>query len=121
MAEAIPYWKPGQQPTCHAGGAITGKRLVKISGTPQEGNPQVVQATAAAKAFGVAAFDAASGAKVTVIKDGIVPITAGGSITAGAEVESDASGQVVTLASGKAVGQILNTVTSGQDAMVDLY
>ena len=75
----------------------------------------------AGKVLGVAAFDAAVGAQVSVIGEGVVPVTAGAAITAGAEVEVGTGGKAITLASGKAVGRALTTAANNADVYVRLY
>lgn len=131
-AECIPYKKPGEDITAKAGAAITGKRFVLPSANRTGGgggglstaldNVYVVQhATAAGAALGVSAQTAASGSLVGVICGGIVPVTAGGTIDAGDEVEVGAAGVAVTLASGKAVGICMTGATNGNDAEIYLY
>jgi hypothetical protein len=73
----------------------------------------------------VSKYDAASGAKVGVIREGVVPITAGANITAGAQVMADATGQAITYVwAGAAVpvvvGICLADVLSGADAEIAL-
>ena len=123
--ECIPLFRPGSDVTCLTTAAVVGKTFVDISATRDatEGLFKVATATSAARAFGVAAYDAASGARVPVIAGPgtIVPVTAGGAITAGAEVEVGASGKAVTLASGKAVGKALETGANNVDCFVRLY
>jgi hypothetical protein len=84
---------------------------------------KVATATAAGLSFGVAAYDAASGARVPVIrgKGSIVPVTAGGTIAFGAEVEVGTGGKAVTIASGKARGRAVEAGTNGNDVMIELY
>ncbi|ERG63531.1 hypothetical protein L332_03575 [Agrococcus pavilionensis RW1] len=124
--ECIPAYRPGHDITATAGGAITGKTFVDAStaldvaaGTPVT----VVTATAAGLTFGVASRDTASGAKLHVLRGPgtVVPVTAGGTIARGAEVEVGASGRAVTLASGKARGRALTAGTSGNDVFIELY
>lgn len=128
----MPFYEPGQRVTCHAGAAVTGKRFVIITATRQSGpavsdatnggNYVVGPATAGVRAFGVAEHDAALNKKVNVITTGaIVPVTAGGAIAAGAEVEVDAQGRAITLASGKAVGMACTTGVANADVEVKLY
>lgn len=119
--------------TFQATAAVTGKRFVSPSAdftsgpglaTTSEGsNLRMAHTTAAAKAFGVAAYDVANGKKGRVIgtPGRIVPVTAAGTIAAGAEVEVGAAGQAVTLAAGKAVGIAVSGGTSGNDVYVKLY
>ena len=124
--ECIPLYQPGKHLTATvAGAAVTGKTFVDISGATL--NPatgaliSVATATAAGKILGVAAFDAGLAAQLSVIGEGVVPVTAGAAITAGAEVEVGASGKAITLASGKAVGRALTTAVNNADVYVRLY
>ncbi|GAA3781229.1 DUF2190 family protein [Micromonospora maritima] len=121
--EAIPFYEPGRRITCHATAGVTGKRFVNISANRQsDGNFSVAHATAAGAAFGVAAYDAATGEKVGVLRGSgfVVPVTAGGTIAAGARVEVGSNGQAVTIASGIAVGIAMTGATSGNDAIIAL-
>lgn len=125
--ECIPAYEPGTHLTAIVGsGGVTGKTFVDISaalsvsvGTPAT----VVTATAAGLSVGVAARDAAAGAKVLVVrsKGAVVPVTAGGNIAVGAEVEIGSNGRAVTLASGKARGRAWSAGTSGNDVFIELY
>lgn len=120
--ECTPLFRPGRDVTVLTTGAVTGKTFVAISAAPDaSGLLKGATAAGAAKAFGVAARDAASGARVLVIKKGIVPVTAGGTIAVGAEVEVGASGRAVVLASGKAAGQAVSAGSNGADVLIDLY
>lgn len=131
--ECIPLYRPGSDITAVAGGAITGKTFVKVSAGLNPGNAvtgtsstlvTVVTNTAAGKAFGVATYDAASGARLPIIcgPGHVVPVTSGAAVAAGAEVESDASGRAITLAAGKPLGMALSASTgAGQDLFVRLY
>ena len=123
--ECIPLYQPGKHITAAVATAVTGKTFVDISGATL--NPatgaliSVAPATAAGKVLGVAAFDAAVGAQVPVIGEGVVPVTAGAAITAGAEVEVGTGGKAITLASGKSVGRALTTAANNADVYVRLY
>ena len=124
--ESIPLYRPGQDLTAIAGGAIVGKTFVDISAavSASAGTPvTVVTSTGAALSIGVASRDTASGAKLHVLrgKGSVVPVTAGGNIAVGAEVEVGASGRAVTIASGKARGRAWSTGTSGNDVFIELY
>lgn len=132
--ECIPFYEPGARITGHATADVVGKRFVDISATIQAGpglntsvtggNISVAHATAAGKVIGVSSHDASSGKKVTILMAGVglvLPVKSAGNIAAGAEVEVGSSGQVVTIASGRAVGRCLATCTSGDDAMIKLY
>lgn len=124
---AVPFWDEGNTFTGHASAAVTGKRFVTISGARVDGNPAVAHAASAAavKPVGVAAFDAASGAKVTVYSSpGIVmPVTASGAITAGAPVYSTADGSATStapVAGALIAGYALDDAASGADAVIKL-
>jgi hypothetical protein len=123
--ECIPLFRPGADVTCLTTGAVVGKTFVDISATRDaaSGLIKVVTATAAAKSFGVAAYDAASGARVPVVrgKGSIVPVTAGGTIAFGAEVEVGSAGKAVTIASGIARGRAVEAGTNGNDIFIELY
>ncbi|MDO0975991.1 DUF2190 family protein [Mycolicibacterium frederiksbergense] len=125
MSTTIPnprVYSPGADVTAEATAAVTARRFLAISGNRASGgNLSVAHATAAGRIFGVAATDAAQGDLVTVVRDGVVKVTAGGNIAAFAEVEVGTSGQVVTIASGVAVGYALTAATSGNVAEIHLY
>lgn len=118
----IPFMEPGQTLTAQASAAVTGKRLVNISGNrTTDGNYLVAHATAAGRCIGVASYDAAVGEKVGVLAEGILPVVTGGIIAAGAEVEVGTAGVAVTRATGIPVGVCLDGAASGADARVRLY
>lgn len=131
--ECMPYYEPGTRITGHASAGITGKTFVAPSGniqsgpllasTSEGGNIVVATCTAGARALGVAGYDVASGEKCPLLTGPgmVVPVTAGGTIAAGAEVEVGSGGKAITLASGKAVGLCLTGATNNNDAMVRLY
>jgi predicted RecA/RadA family phage recombinase len=137
--DLIPYKRPGEDVTGIAQAAITGKRCVQISAAkdnPTEGldadaggnlykvgHPNVGgRALGAGKrVFGVAKYDAVSGAKVGIVRAGIVPITTSGAINAGVEVQVAADGTVVTLTAGTPIGLCCNDALLGADAEIALY
>jgi len=121
--ECIPLYRPGQDITAVTTGAVTGKTFLDYSAAMTTGLPSVNTATAAGKVCGVAAYDAASGSRVAVIrgKGQIVPVTAGGTIAALAEVEVGATGRPVTFSAGVKVGRALTAGTSGNQMYVELY
>lgn len=122
--ECIPFKEPGGDVTAQASAGVTGKRFLAITGNLQaDGSITVAHAGAGVRVVGVSKYDAASGAKVGVIRGSkmVVPVTAGANISAGAEVESDAQGRAIPLASGKAAGYVETAATSGQDARVCLF
>lgn len=122
--QCIPYHEPGHRISARAKVAVTGKRFVDISDGihATDGTMQVSPASAGGPAFGVAGWDAGIGEAVTVLRQPlIVPVTAGGQITAGEDVEVGADGKAVKLADGVAVGRAVSSATSGADCQVALY
>lgn len=120
--ECNPLFRPGADVTVLTTGAVTGKTFVAISAAPDSyGQLKAATATAAGPIFGVAARDAGSGARVLVIKSGIVPVTGGGVIAVGAEVEVGSGGKAVTIASGKAVGIACSVGANNAEVLIDLY
>lgn len=122
--ECTPLFRPGADVTCLTTAAVTGKTFVNISANRgADGLIRVATAAGAALAFGVAAYDAASGARVPVIrnKGAIVPVTAGGTIAFGAEVEVGANGRAVIHSEGAKVGRAVEAGVSGVDVHIELY
>lgn len=118
---SIDVYTPGADVTGVASAAVTGKRLVKISGNRSGGNVSVAPADAGGRAFGVARDDAATGQLVAVARQRVVRVTAGAGIAAFAEVEVGSAGKVVTKASGVAVGFALTGASTDTDAEISLY
>lgn len=110
--ETKPLFRPGAEVTALTTAAVTGKRFVGVSATRDTvtGLVKVAHATGATKPFGVAAADIASGKPGLVQRGGILFVTSGGAINAGAEIEVGANGKAVTKASGVSVGVALETV-----------
>lgn len=120
--ECTPLFRPGRDITGLTTGAVTGKTFVDVSATRgADGMIKVATAAAGAKAFGVAKYDAASGALVGILRGGVIPVTAGGTIAFGAEVEVGTAGKAITLASGKAVGKAVEAGTNGNDIQIAFY
>lgn len=124
--ECIPLFRPGRDVTALTTGAVTGKKFVDISATrdTSTGLIKVAAPSAGGKVFGVAAATAASGARVAVIRGQatILPVVCGaGGVTAGQEVQVDATGGVITLASGVAVGRAVETASAAADVLISLY
>ncbi|AZV00734.1 scaffolding protein [Gordonia phage Kiko] len=94
MAEAVVFHH-GAAETFSAGADIVGGQLVYLSAA------NTVSPTSAASSAvrGVAANDAKSGAKVTVLSGGVYEVPASGAIAAGALVVSGADGAAVTVGS----------------------
>ena len=121
--ELVDIYKPGTDITGRASAAVTGKRFLKISGDRSGGNIAVAPATAGGRTCGVAKYDAASGAVVGIARGNsrVVPVTADGAITAGAEVEVGTAGKAKAKNSGVAVGYALTAAADGADAEISLY
>lgn len=123
---AVPYWDEANTFTARASAAITGKRFVSISGARIDGHPRVNHAVGSAtrRAVGVSAYNAASGADVTVYGAPglIMPVTTAEAITAGDLLYSDANGAAVkTQPTGApAVAVALDDATSGADVPAKL-
>lgn len=121
--ETKPLFRPGAEVTALTTAAVTGKRFVGVSATRDTvtGLVKVAHATGGTKPFGVAAADIASGKPGLVQRGGILFVTAGGAITAGAAIEVDNVGRAVTRSTGVAVGVALETVAgAGLDVLVSL-
>lgn len=113
MASHIHLFKPGQAFTNEASAAVTGGRLVEVTGPRR-----VAQAAAGSlKVLGAAATDAAIGDDVLVLRGGVQNLVASAAITAGAQVEAAAAGKVVTLSTGRRVGIALTTTTAADQAV----
>lgn len=103
-----------------SGPAITS---VNLPSTYDGGNIQVATCAAKKRAEGVFAYDAAEAVTVPIKRGSgkVLPVVAGGAITAGEEVEVGAEGKAVKLASGIAVGKAYTTAASGEDCFIRLY
>jgi hypothetical protein len=93
--DVVPFVFPADTYTAVATTSVTGKRFVIPNGAPVDGNYGHALAGAGTEAAGVSGMDAASGAKFTVFREGIQPVTAGANLTAGQPVMSDATGQAI--------------------------
>jgi hypothetical protein len=121
MAEYLPLHKPGEAITRTTSAAVTAGQLLSVSGSG------TVAPSAAGDVgwLGVAAFDAASGATVTVFCAGTQRIVAGtGGITAGTLVHAGATGTVVAHTAGTIdsaiVGVALTTATATNLAEIQM-
>lgn len=132
--ECTPFYTDADRVTASPSAAVTGCRLVGISGArvsaagPTLNLIQIALATAGAKAFGVASRDAGVGVPVTVIRGPkeIVPIQAtNATISAFAEVEAAGTGagagMVQTKNTGVAVGYAVTDCAANGLAQVSLY
>lgn len=141
--ECIPYYEGPytQTQTVHVGYAVTGKTFVgPLTGyqgagpglaadplpTGDGGVQQCPAApTAGGQVGGVAAWDAASGTKLTIIR-GLhtqVPVTSGAALAIGDLLTVDVQGRVVTASAGNyIVGKAHSAAgAAGVDVVVELY
>lgn len=94
MPDHVPHYVATPAVSQAATGAITGGRLVEVTG-----NMSVATAPAGSlKVLGVAARDAVSGASIPVYTDGIHDLVATGAIAAGDLLVSAAGGTVAVVA-----------------------
>lgn len=123
----IPYFDDGDNVTGYCTANVVGKTFLAISGNLYTDNTfSVATCPANAKPFGVAEYDASTGQWIGIVRKGIVPVTCGaaGSLTAGQEVMSDASGNAIawdTTVGHRPAGMVCTAATPGQDAMIALY
>lgn len=109
MADYAPIYN-GQPPfSATVASPVVGGNVVEVSATGTVGPA----GAASVKVIGVAAFDAAANAIVTLFRGGIQELVTTGTVTAGEQVEAAAAGTVRTLASGRAIGVALTTATTG--------
>lgn len=128
--ECVPFYEPGDAITGVPTVAVIGCRFVKISAArvtaagATKGLISIAPATAAGRAFGVAGRDAAIGVPVKVFRKRgtVVPVQAtNATIAAFGEVEIATGGMVVALASGVAVGYVVDDCAANGLAQVSLY
>lgn len=114
MGDYIPVYADNDQFTRTASAAITGGQLVEVTGNGTVGPA----GAASTKVIGVAAHDAASGAKVSVYcRDTLHETTVGtsGDMLAGDQVKAGAAGTIVKDAS-PAVLVTIGVCTTGATA-----
>lgn len=138
-----PLFQDGAHLTAAITAAVSSGRFVAPSGSFQAGPlldvstptspltggnlPQVAQCGAGARALGVAETDGATSGDVIPVYSGpgtVVPVTAGGTVTAGQQVESDSTGRAITWAGTIATqpnGLALSSATVGNPVYVRLY
>jgi len=92
-----------------AAAALTGKRFIGFDGN---------HAGANAKARGVSLFDTDSGAECSLVALGFALVTAGGAITLGAKVASDANGKVVSWSTGEVNGFACSAASADGDVIL---
>lgn len=120
MADYLPKFKPGQAVTFTASAAVTGGRLVDVTGDRSVGPA----GADVADVVGVAGFDAAIGESVTVYTraGGVQRLTANGAIAAGAKVISATDGKVATIGAGtNPIGIALEAAAADNDVIDVLF
>ena len=124
--EAVPLYRPGADIT---GKVAPGNPNVKggtfVDTTGLVGAlPQLKSPAAGGATIGVAATDPdpVTG-RVTVIRGAksVVPVIAGGAVAAGAKVQVDAAGKVVTATTGAAVGRAWSDGGADDAIFIELY
>lgn len=101
-----------------AQGAVTKLTFVK----PHASERGVVAAGAGEAAVGVALLDGTAGVPIGVVTEGRVKVTAGGAVTAGGNVASDANGEVVNATTGDIIlGTAMETGVDNQVVTIQFY
>ena len=107
-----------------AGADLSNKQytLVTCNGVTADGeNRTVVSPAAGAKVDGVVINNPGNTRAATVVVFGRTKVKAGGPIAAGAEVQTNANGQVVTATTGIRVGKALEAAVANQIITIDFY
>ena len=96
--------------------------LVTCNGITADGeNRTVVTPAAGAKADGVLINNPGNTRAATVVVFGRTKVKAGGAIPAGAEVQTNANGQVIAATTGIRVGKALEAAVANQIITIDFY
>jgi hypothetical protein len=112
------YEPPAHEITAEATAAVTERQLVAGSGNRSAGgNVAVAPAGAGARALGAACWNANTGQLVRIARGAVLKVIAGGAITAGDPIASDANGHAVT-ATGTAV--VIGLAVNGAAAAGDV-
>lgn len=118
-----PIYDPAEAITGKAtGAALVGGRLVKVQAAKTDGNPLAVAHCGASDGpVGAVAHDTAQDDVTPVYTHGhVLPLEAGGTVTAGSKVEVMAAGKVQNLASGTKVGVAFTAGGNGDAVLVQL-
>lgn len=105
MGTVTPFLDKADTFTAYCEGAVVGGTFVAISGPRTNGLPTVGTAGGGTSGLttsviGVAEFDAAAGATVTVRSVGVAEVVAGGTIAAGDKIAVDSAGKAVAVGAG---------------------
>jgi len=95
MGNIVHHHHPAKDITCRCDSDVVAGTFVVVSGEETDGLPLVRTAGAGARPYGVAVSDRSRGENVLVTRGGMVPLLAGGSISAGDQLSSDSSGRAV--------------------------
>ena len=107
-----------------AGADLSGKQytLVTCNGVTADGeNRTVVTPAVGAKVDGVVINNPGNTRAATVVVFGRTKVKAGGAIPAGAEVQTNANGQVIAATTGIRVGKALEAAVANQIITIDFY
>ena len=107
-----------------AGADLSAKQytFVTCNGVTADGeNRTVVTPAVGAKVDGVVINNPGNTHAATVVVFGRTKVKAGGVITAGAEVQTNANGQVVAATTGIRVGKALEAAVANQIITIDFY
>jgi Uncharacterized conserved protein (DUF2190) len=120
--QAFEYFSSSDAITCEAAAPIVGKTFVKLAPGGRDQRPKVVTAGAGERPYGVAAWDAATGEALTIIRVGVISVTAGAALTAGAAIAVGAGGKAVVAGAAPAVayGDVHGDAPINSDAAVAL-
>lgn len=119
--EARPFFKPGHDITGYLTENLQGKHFVAATTGSRGSQPYIAAPKAGAPVLGVLICDGVRGDTLTVFVGGVVPVIAAADVTAGTEVQTDATGAVVPHTDGVAVGYVIAAATTGKSAAVKLY
>lgn len=117
--QVFEYYSDSDAITATAAAPVTGGTFVKLAAGGAAQMPKVSTADAAGAAYGVAAYDAAAGEQVTILRKGVLGITAGAAVTPG-PVEVGAGGKAVPRTAGIIVGYAHADAATNNDAAVAL-
>jgi hypothetical protein len=118
MADAVPFWFPGETLTGLTNAAVTGQTFADVVANQTDGHPVVAPCGAGVRGIGVFGYDQVSGDKVTVYTKGIMPVVAGAALTTGQEVQSDANGHAIPVAGGRPMGKAVADCANGAVAQI---
>ncbi len=117
--ETKPLFRPAASITGRATSSVTGSRFVDLTAA-YDGVFPIAHCGQGAKPLGVASADIATGKLGAILRDGIVPVTAGATVAVGQSVQSDAQGRAVPETTGPHAGYAVSNGTTGLPVYVAL-